>query len=89
MGFSRQEYGVGCHALLQGTFLTQGLNPHLCSSYIESRFFTTERPGGSAVHTWTLGSLRKEWREGSGVSPISLVKQEEGVGVAERRQNGL
>ena len=26
MGFSRQEYGVGCHFLLQGTFLTQGLN---------------------------------------------------------------
>ena len=24
MGFSRQETGVGCHFLLQGTFLTQG-----------------------------------------------------------------
>ena len=29
MGFSRQEYGVGCHALLQGIFPTQGLNPSL------------------------------------------------------------
>ena len=29
MGFSRQGTGVGCHALLQGIFLTQGLNPHL------------------------------------------------------------
>ena len=29
MGFSRQEYWSGCHALLQGIFLTQGLNPHL------------------------------------------------------------
>ena len=29
IGFSRQEYGVGCHALLQGIFLTQGSNPHL------------------------------------------------------------
>ena len=29
MGFSRQEYGVSCHALLQGTFPTQGLNLHL------------------------------------------------------------
>ena len=28
MGFSRQETGVGCHALLQGIFLTQG--SHLC-----------------------------------------------------------
>ena len=29
MGFSRQEYWSGCHALLQGIFLTQGLNPNL------------------------------------------------------------
>ena len=26
MGFSRQEYWVGCHALLQGIFPTQGSN---------------------------------------------------------------
>ena len=26
MGFSRQEYWSGSHALFQGTFLTQGLN---------------------------------------------------------------
>ena len=26
MGFSRQEYGVGCHFLLQGTFPSQGSN---------------------------------------------------------------
>ena len=26
LGFSRQEFGVGCHFLLQGIFLTQGLN---------------------------------------------------------------
>ena len=29
MGCSRQEYWRGCHALLQGIFPTQGLNPHL------------------------------------------------------------
>ena len=29
MGFSRQEHWSGSHALLQGIFLTQGLNPHL------------------------------------------------------------
>ena len=29
MGFSRQEYWSGCHALLQGIFPTQGWNPHL------------------------------------------------------------
>ena len=29
MGFSSKNTGVGCHFLLQGIFLTQGLNPHL------------------------------------------------------------
>ena len=29
MGFSRQEYGVGCRALLQGICPTQGSNPGL------------------------------------------------------------
>ena len=29
MGFSRQEYAVGCHALLQGIFPTQEPNPGL------------------------------------------------------------
>ena len=29
LGFSRQEYWSGCHALLQGIFLTQGSNPGL------------------------------------------------------------
>ena len=27
MGFFSQEYGVGCHFLLQGIFLTQGCEP--------------------------------------------------------------
>ena len=29
MRFPRQEYGMGCHFLLQEIFLTQGSNPHL------------------------------------------------------------
>ena len=29
MGFSRQEYWSGCHALLHEIFLTQGSNLHL------------------------------------------------------------
>ena len=29
VGFSRQNTGVGCHALLQGILQTQGPNPHL------------------------------------------------------------
>ena len=32
MGFSRQDTGVGCHALFQGIFLTQGSNLHLLHS---------------------------------------------------------
>jgi len=35
--------GVGCHALLQGSFLTQRLNPHLSLTFLTlaSGFFTT------------------------------------------------
>ena len=29
MGFSGENNGMGCYPLLQGIFLTQGLNPHL------------------------------------------------------------
>ena len=29
MEFSRQKYGMDCYSLLQGIFLTQGLNPAL------------------------------------------------------------
>ena len=39
MEFSRQEYWRGCHALRQGIFLTQGLNPVPC---IAGRFFTIQ-----------------------------------------------
>ena len=40
MGFSRQDTGVGCHALLQGIFLNQGWNPHLVSAALAGSFFT-------------------------------------------------
>ena len=30
--YLRQEYGVGCHFLFQGIFLTQDSNPHLLPS---------------------------------------------------------
>ena len=46
MGFSRQEYWVGCHALLQKIFQTQGLNPHLlCLLYWQA--------GGLGPQSWT------------------------------------
>jgi len=38
---------VGCHALLQGIFLTQGLNPaSLMSLAMAGRFFTTSATWG-------------------------------------------
>ena len=40
--------GVGCHALLQGIFLTQGSNSVFS---IAVKFFTTELPGKPHIHT--------------------------------------
>ena len=36
IGFSRQEYGSGYHALLQGIFQTQGSNPWLLRWQVNS-----------------------------------------------------
>ena len=54
MGLSRQEYLSGCHFLLQGIFLTQGLNPCLLPC---RRFFTAEPPEKlpQLVDFWSLG----------------------------------
>ena len=41
--FQAQNTGVGCPFLLQGSFLTQGLNPHLL--HWQVGFFTAEPPG--------------------------------------------
>ena len=55
MGFSREEYGVGYHALLQGIFLTQESNLHL--SHWQAVFLTTsttwEAPLSKATATIT------------------------------------
>ena len=46
MGFSRQEYGVGCHFFLQGIFATQGLHSCLLTSpALAGRFFITASLG--------------------------------------------
>ena len=49
--FPSKNTGVGCHALLQGIFLTQGSNPHLVSPALAGRFFTT-----NAIISWTLSA---------------------------------
>ena len=43
--FPSKNTGVGCHFLLQGIFLTQGLNPCLRVCSIAGRFFTAETLG--------------------------------------------
>ena len=54
-GSPGKNTGVGCHALLQGTFPTQGLNPHLlCLLHWQ----VGSLPGASA--TWGLPGL-PEW----------------------------
>ena len=40
--FPVKSTGVGCHFLLQGIFLTQGLNPSFL--HWQTDFFTTEPP---------------------------------------------
>ena len=39
--FPVKNTGVGCHFLLQGIFLTQGLNTHLFRPALAGSFFTT------------------------------------------------
>ena len=41
---------MGYHFLLQEIFLTQGLNPHLCSSCTAGGFFTTKPPASIYTH---------------------------------------
>ena len=40
--FSRQEYWMGCHSVVQGIFLTQGSNPGLA---FQADFLPSEPPG--------------------------------------------
>ena len=75
--FSRQEYCVGCHALLQGIFLTQGSNPCLLCPALAGRFFTTEPLGIplNQVLPWLPAFTALTWLEVSprGSSLSSLI----------------
>ena len=49
--------GVGCHSLLQGFFLTQGLNTHLlCLLYLQAGSLPLTRPGKPTC-VYTCGRL--------------------------------
>ena len=52
MAFFRKEYCSGSYALLQGIFLTQGLNPQLMFPALAGGFFTT-------IATWEALYLKK------------------------------
>ena len=70
MGFSRQEYrselscpppgkniGVNCHALLQGTFLTQGSNPHVTHPHWQAGSLPLVPPGKPLSRLYTPSFL--------------------------------
>ena len=58
MDSSGKNTGVGCHALLQGIFLTQGLNPRPYPSCIGRRVLhhriIWEAPAASTLSAWSL-----------------------------------
>ena len=67
-GFSRQEHGIVCHALLQGIFPRD--RSHIsCSSYITRRFFTIE-PLGKPLHYTRIqiipDTLKRKWLKQNG-----------------------
>ena len=57
--FLRQEYWSGCHFLLQGIFLTQGLNPVSWVYWTGKRFFTAEPSGKLVVRHRACNCRRK------------------------------
>ena len=70
MGFSRQEYWRGCHALLQGILPTQGLNPrlwHLLHWQVgSSPLVPPEKPsvsrGPASSHLWSWDQGPPGWK---------------------------
>ena len=52
MGFSRQELWLGCHALLQGIFLTQGSNSDLLHRQADSLLFEPQGKSNTLIFTF-------------------------------------
>ena len=58
--FPGKNTGVGCHALLQGIFLTQGSNPHLlCLLHWQVDSLPLEPPGKTKGSLYILHSKHK------------------------------
>ena len=67
--------GVGCHALLQGIFLTQGSNPCLLCLLHWQDSLPLVPPGKPSHYPYTLPSLWKILRDGNTRPPdLSLEK---------------
>ena len=63
MGFSGQEYRVGCHALLQGIFPTQDRTCVFCGSCAAGGFFAAEPPATSLemCKWWFTFQIFQRW----------------------------
>ena len=64
-GFSRQEYGMGCHAFLQGIFPAQGSNPGLL--HCRQILYHLSHQGNPRILEWVAypfsrgSSLLRNW----------------------------
>ena len=59
-----KNIGVVCHVLLQGTFLTQGLNPHhFMFPALAGRFFTTSATWEAYIYVYTFRTQMKKASE--------------------------
>ena len=67
MGFSRQEYWVDCHFLLQGIFLTQGSNLHLLHLWHWLEDFLPlshfGRPNNLGISPKTWAGWERRWKQ--------------------------
>ena len=66
MDFSRQEYWSGCHFLLQGIFLTQGLNLHfLRLLHWQADSLPLAPPGKSHLNLWLMSNtnFKIKWED--------------------------
>ena len=73
-GFSRQEYGVGCHFLLQAIFLTQRLNS--CLLHWQANSLPPSQQGSLPWSIWEKSKLQcckcNRWEIGSPYKVRSL-----------------
>ena len=63
MGFSSRNTGVDCHALLQGIFPTQGLNPHLLHPLHWQAGSLPLAPPGNPLYQWCTEAKVRQQQE--------------------------